>query len=284
MEQKYGFVYIWRDRKHNRYYIGAHWGTENDGYICSSRWMKAAYKRRPADFKRKIIEITNEMDLLLDIEAKWLSLIKENELRIRYYNLRNKKFNHWTAYPENVQTIKEKISYKTKEAMARPEVKEKYKKGLKNRDCRSSDLEVRKKRSESMKKAMAEKFPIEQRADYNRVKFGSEKYVQNMKEKSKNMWANRTDEEKNKIGKKISEKNKGLKCRLGQKNSNQHRKKRSVSMKGKNSKVIVADGVQYSSIAEAIESLGISRSTINRKLKSNKLNNWYYGHKYSIGI
>ena len=38
--EKYGFVYIWYDRKHKRYYIGCRWGTENDGYICSSSWMK----------------------------------------------------------------------------------------------------------------------------------------------------------------------------------------------------------------------------------------------------
>lgn len=44
MTEKYGFVYIWRDKKHNRYYIGCHWGTTDDGYICSSPWMKQAYK------------------------------------------------------------------------------------------------------------------------------------------------------------------------------------------------------------------------------------------------
>ena len=25
MSEKYGFVYIWHDRKHKRYYIGSHW-------------------------------------------------------------------------------------------------------------------------------------------------------------------------------------------------------------------------------------------------------------------
>jgi len=31
--QKYGFVYIWFDRKHKRYYIDSHWGKEDDSYI-----------------------------------------------------------------------------------------------------------------------------------------------------------------------------------------------------------------------------------------------------------
>ena len=54
MSDEYGFIYLWRDRKHNRYYVGCHWGTTDDEYICSSRWMKQAYKHRPYDFKRKI--------------------------------------------------------------------------------------------------------------------------------------------------------------------------------------------------------------------------------------
>ena len=53
--EKYGFVYIWRDRKHKMFYIGCHWGTEDDGYVCSSNRMRNAYNRRPNDFKRKII-------------------------------------------------------------------------------------------------------------------------------------------------------------------------------------------------------------------------------------
>ena len=53
----YGFVYIWRDKKHNRFYIGSHWGTIDDGYVCSSTWMKRSYLRRPGDFKRKIISM-----------------------------------------------------------------------------------------------------------------------------------------------------------------------------------------------------------------------------------
>ena len=150
--EKYGFVYIWRDRKHNRYYIGSHWGAEDDGYVCSSAWLMQAYKKRPQDFKRKIIKriYSTRMDLLNE-EFKWLSLIKEHEIKIRYYNLNIKSTGHWTAYPENVKTIQEKISVKTKEAMQRPEVRQKYEEGLKTRDCHSSDLEVRAKRSSSMK-------------------------------------------------------------------------------------------------------------------------------------
>src|SRR5208337_5265410 len=85
-----GFVYIWRDRKHNRYYIGSHQGTENDGYICSSNWMRNSYKRRPEDFKRRILTrmIATRKELLIE-EQRWLSMIKSEELKTRYYNAVN---------------------------------------------------------------------------------------------------------------------------------------------------------------------------------------------------
>ena len=149
--EKYGFVYIWYDRKHKRYYIGSHWGTEDDGYICSSSWLKKAKNNRPNDFKRKIILkiYTSKQDLLLE-ENRWLSMIKPNEIKTRYYNLRIHEFGHWSADKDLEHTTRERISIKTKEAMQRPEVRENYLAALKNRDNRSSELEVRAKRSKSM--------------------------------------------------------------------------------------------------------------------------------------
>lgn len=109
-EEKYGFVYIWRDRKYKRFYIGAHWGTENDGYVCSSNWMKQAYKHRPEDFKRKILKriYTSKTHTFIE-EQKWLNMIKSEEVKIRYYNLHT-IVGHWTMYPENIKTIRQKIS------------------------------------------------------------------------------------------------------------------------------------------------------------------------------
>jgi hypothetical protein len=149
--EKYGFVYIWFDRKHKRYYIGSHWGTEDDGYVCSSSWMKKAYKNRSEDFKRRVIcrFYTNRKDMYIE-ENRYLSMIKEEEIKIRYYNLRIHEFNHWSADKNLTAKVSERISQKTKEAMQRPDVREKYLEGLKTRDCRSSDLEVREKRRQSM--------------------------------------------------------------------------------------------------------------------------------------
>ena len=150
---KYGFIYIWFDRKRKMFYIGSHWGAEDDGYICSSTRMRNAFRRRPKDFgKRKIISriYTNRLDLL-DKEYKWLSLIKDEELGKKYYNLRKWHAGHWSTDENKYNNIKEKLSNiqktkcadpefrkliaeKTKEAMARPEVRKKYLDGLKNRN------------------------------------------------------------------------------------------------------------------------------------------------------
>ena len=222
--EKYGFVYIWYDKKKKLYYIGSHWGTENDGYICSSPWMSRAYNNRPHDFKRRILKkvYTSRKDLF-EIEAYFLSKIKPEEVKSKYYNLNISNPNHWTADPLYYKSVIEKISQKTKEAMYRPDVREKYLDGIQNRDNRSSDIEVREKRRQTMKKTMAEKFTIEDRK--KRLQKDDPKLLEVYKQKSEEMWANRSEEEKKDIGRKISEANKGKKQRLGQKNSEEHRNK-----------------------------------------------------------
>ena len=185
--EKYGFVYLWYDKKHKRYYVGCHWGTENDGYICSSSNMKSAYNRRSNDFKRKILKTKIEnKKLLLEEEFKWLSLMKKEELGVRYYNLHNHHFSHWSTDENSLMTVGEKISKANKDDPRRSEwmknrtisdeTKEKLrqanlgkiysdevnaKKGINNRDY--SDIEFRNKmsiaaktRSEETKKKISE--------------------------------------------------------------------------------------------------------------------------------
>ncbi|NBW12462.1 MAG: hypothetical protein EBR82_30965 [Caulobacteraceae bacterium] len=119
--EKYGFVYIWMDRKHKRFYIGCHWGTQDDGYICSSNWMRRSYKRRPNDFKRRILEKVVSRDQLLIAEGKWLYLIPNEELGKKYYNLTNHVNGHWTSDNEKQISIKEKISNTKKKFWSSPE-------------------------------------------------------------------------------------------------------------------------------------------------------------------
>lgn len=86
-KEKYGFVYLWYDRKHKKYYIGRHWGTEDDGYVCSSTSMREAHRRRPEDFKRRILKRTLiSKNVLIAEEQRYLDMIKPSECNIRYYN------------------------------------------------------------------------------------------------------------------------------------------------------------------------------------------------------
>lgn len=270
--EKYGFVYIWRDRKYKRYYVGSHWGYEDDGYVCSSPWMIKAYKKRPEDFKRKILSrIYSSRSDLLQSEYRYLNMIKESEIKIRYYNLNIKSTAHWSAF-NYAPTIIEKISIKTKEAMQRPDVRSNYEEGLNTRNNRSSDIDVREKRRQSMVKTMAEKFPEENR----RKPLSDDERKEYYSQKGKNIWANRSEEQIKEIGSKISNGLKGKQNRLGQTNSAEHRKKISDAQKGiihKRHKIVI-DDVTYDSTHKAAESLDISVATINRRLKDDKYTNY----------
>lgn len=109
--QKYGFIYVWFDKKYNKFYIGRHWGTIDDGYICSSRTMRQSYNRRKEDFKRRIISYihTTKEDLIVE-EQRWLDMINKDELGVRYYNktLRSDAPSH--RFCQHSEETKRKIS------------------------------------------------------------------------------------------------------------------------------------------------------------------------------
>lgn len=109
--EKYGFVYIWHDKKHKRFYIGSHWGYENDGYVCSSSWMKNSYLRRPEDFKRRILEkvYTSKVDTLFR-EQYYLNMIKPHERGKKYYNLQTSVKHYIDSLKDDRRSVKQKIS------------------------------------------------------------------------------------------------------------------------------------------------------------------------------
>ena len=157
----YGFVYLWRDKKNGRYYIGSHWGTEADGYVCSSRWMKQAYAKRPEDFIRKILKrvYSNRTDLLQE-EHRFLSMINEDQLGKQYYNINNGKPGHWSTYENSRKTVGQKISEKNK---SNPDF------GKWNAGKQLSE-EVKQKISVSTSKAMIAHYKINPRTTETRKK------------------------------------------------------------------------------------------------------------------
>ena len=270
-KEKYGFVYIWYDKRRKLYYIGSHWGTEDDGYICSSNRMLDAYRIRPQDFKRRIIEVLyGDRSKLYESENKWLSYAQKSP--DRYYNLVFAA-QHWIVYPENVKTIREKISHRTREAMARPETREKLDKHYDTIRGKKQPKELVEKRRQSMIKTMSEKFPDENR----RKSLTEEERFEYYSQKGKDIWSNRTEDEKKLVGRKISEGLKGKRNRLGHTNSEEHRRKISDAQKGKthHRHRIVINDVEHESATKASIVLNISAATISRRLKSDKYSEYY---------
>ncbi len=49
------FTYCWSDHATGKIYVGAHKGSVDDGYVCSSKYMMPEYKKRQQDFTRQIL-------------------------------------------------------------------------------------------------------------------------------------------------------------------------------------------------------------------------------------
>lgn len=97
------FIYIWFNRVKKKFYIGKHYGSVNDGYICSSKMMLIDYNRNPEHFKRRILEFVDDIDgfQMLKAELKWLNLIPDEQLGKKYYNLKNKNFGNTRGHKKS---------------------------------------------------------------------------------------------------------------------------------------------------------------------------------------
>ena len=161
--EKEGFVYIWFDRKRKMYYIGCHWGNMDDGYICSSNRMRDAHRRRPQDFKRRILKKGIKREQLLSEEYRYFEMIKDTELGDRYYNFNKHHFGHWSAIESNNLSVREKLSEASKKLHQDPIYKEKFLAGRKKLPPQTPEaIEKRakantgKKRSEETRRKISE--------------------------------------------------------------------------------------------------------------------------------
>lgn len=190
--EKYGFVYLWYDKKHKRFYIGSHWGTADDGYVCSSNWMKQAFRRRPEDFKRRILKhiSSSRKDLFIE-EQRWLDFVKDDEIKERYYNLSKNVINHWSMF--DPEKTKKTLSEKAKDLHNDPIYREKYLLGLKDRKVQDPKSKSEKQR-QSMVKTMEKKYPKENRI--KRSSWQSEEHRKKNSDGGKNHWASLSREQR----------------------------------------------------------------------------------------
>lgn len=162
MMEKEGFIYLWYDKKRKMYYLGCHWGTVDDGYICSSKWMRDAYRYRKQDFRRRILQRNIPKETIFQEEYKWLQLISENELGKKYYNLNRNYFGHWHIDETKSKPVREKLSEATKKLHQDPIYKAKYLEGRKILPPRTEEAKRKtalantgKKRTEETKQKMS---------------------------------------------------------------------------------------------------------------------------------
>ena len=222
LKKKYGFVYIWRDRKHNRYYIGAHWGSEDDGYICSSTWMRNSYNKRPQDFKRRILKtyIFNKDKTFIE-EYKWLCLINQEELGKKYYNRVITNFNSKGHDLKHSDISKEKMRQAALGKKASEETKEKMRQaklGKIHTEETKEKMKIRRQNiseetKEKIRQAKLGKIHTEESNEKMRQAKLGKKASEETKEKLKFAALNRSEETKKKIrqanlGKKASEETK----------------------------------------------------------------------------
>lgn len=69
-------------------YIGAHKGSTDDGYICSSKVMLPIYKDRPSTFIREILQVCETYEEAREVEIRMLTEVNAAENPI-YYNRSN---------------------------------------------------------------------------------------------------------------------------------------------------------------------------------------------------
>ena len=191
--------------------------------------MKNSYIRRPQDFKRRIIKYVNDRENILNEEHKWLDLIKDEELGKRYYNLTKHHPGHWSHDPNRNLTVSQKISI----AMNRPETKEKLRNGR-----------LGKKHSEETKEKISKVQLGKTVSEETRVRMScassGRKHSDETRSKMSDIQSNRTEEHRLKLSeagkrRKMNDKQRQalLDANLGNRQSEETKKKRSNSLSGR---------------------------------------------------
>jgi group I intron endonuclease len=97
-----GFVYLWKNYKNNKMYLGSHLGKTNDGYVGSGVYFKRAYNKNPENFKRIILYTGSNFIEIEDFLLKFFDAANNDS----FYNLKNDAIGGWEHC--NTKEIKEK--------------------------------------------------------------------------------------------------------------------------------------------------------------------------------
>jgi NUMOD3 motif len=146
------FVYCWTDHKENKVYVGSHKGSIDDGYICSSKYVREQIELRPTDFTRQIIT-EGEWDYCYAIETALLESVDARNNRY-YYNGHNNSPDF--LFKAHTTETKQKMSVLKKGKPGRQWTEEQKKaKSLQMKGKPSSKGMLGKKHSEEWKQIMS---------------------------------------------------------------------------------------------------------------------------------
>lgn len=100
------FVYIWIHYT-GKWYIGYHRGTEDDGYITSSKIVKPMIKSNPTHWRRYVICYGTQDDML-NIETRLLTMLdaRRNPMSYNQHNGNGKDF----TFKAHTEESKQKLS------------------------------------------------------------------------------------------------------------------------------------------------------------------------------
>ena len=171
----YGFIYKWTNNRNQKYYIGSHHGSTDDGYTGSGMWFKRAYKLETENFTRVILEYIEVDDPLITLEREDYYLIHDCEIgnKDKCYNISQKSGGGWNLHG------------KTKEEIA--DVYKKISETLKNKTLEEKQLAIDKARQTIS--AQPEKYAAAVEKQKETKKQWSDERKAAMREKMKNTLA-----------------------------------------------------------------------------------------------
>ena len=209
---KRSFVYRWIDNLTGKLYIGVHKGSEDDGYVCSSKPFLKEYNQRAHDFTREILAWfddykearEHEIQLLTEVDAK---------SNLAYYNKSNGDCASFYSEGPLSEETKTKISEANKGKIVSEETRVRL--SLSHLG-HSPSLETRIKLSHSSRTRIRKPHSKEAKEKMRMAKLGR-----------------KNDPPSEETRRKISEANKGNKSWTGKSLSDEHKAKVSIALKGK---------------------------------------------------
>lgn len=222
--EAYGFIYITTNLINGRRYLGSKVFSYPSGknnkwkdYLGSGKALKNAIKQYGREnFHRNIIYIANSFEELEQMETYFI-LVYDAARSLDWYNIKEGSNLVGSPYAgmndEELKNVKIKLSaankkkWESKNTNEKEQWKEQISLGHKSRTEEAKEVTASKIREKWFNKTEEQREIIKQKLrDSKSIVLARDGYRENISNKVTNIWANRSDEHKSEIGKKIGKK------------------------------------------------------------------------------